>query len=93
MLIQCRYASFILDIFQMTCHHHVTTSIEEGVQLFINLNFDFAEQKGYQSLTNNLIYYMIMQSNLSFVISCLSRFVLNTLGNSYDNSQKILELY
>ncbi len=79
----------------MTCRHHVTTSMEEGVQFFINLKFDFVEQIEYQSLTiaNNLIYYMIMQSNLSFVISCLSRFVLNTFGNSYDNSQKNLEIY
>jgi hypothetical protein len=53
----------------------VATLMEEGVQLFINMDFDYVKYIEYESFIDNLIYYTIAQLDLSFAISCLIKFV------------------
>lgn len=56
--------------------HSVTTPMEEGVQLFINMDLDPVNESTYQNLIGSLIYDMIKQPDLSFQMNCLSKFVL-----------------
>jgi hypothetical protein len=53
----------------------VATLMEEGVQFFINMDYDYVKYIKYESFIDNLIYYTIAQLDLSFAISCLSKFV------------------
>jgi hypothetical protein len=70
MLIQHKYAKIILERFQMIDCHFVTTPMEEGVQLFINMDLDPVNESTYYNLIGSLIYDMITQPNLSFWVNC-----------------------
>jgi hypothetical protein len=47
MLIQHKYMEIILKRFQMIDCHSVTTPMEEGVQLFINMDLDPVNESTY----------------------------------------------
>ncbi len=76
MLIQCRYARLILHRYQMANCHPISTTMEEGVCLYTDMDSNLTNiVVEYQSLISNLIYYTITWRNLSFFMNYLSRFM------------------
>jgi hypothetical protein len=76
MLIQYKYAEIIIERFQMIDCHSIATPMEEGVQLFTDMDLDPINEFTHYNLIGSLIYYMITQQDLSFQVNCLSRFIL-----------------
>jgi hypothetical protein len=70
-LFQNKYANKLLGRFGMENNNLVSTSMEEGLQLQLNMREEFVDQLMYQSMVGSLIFLTHSRSYISFVVSCV----------------------
>lgn len=91
MLIQHKYAEIIIERFQMIDCHSITTPMEEGVQLFTDMDLDPINEFTYYNFIGSLIYYMITQQDLSVQVNCLNMFVLTPQKVHMATTKRVLK--
>lgn len=57
----------------MTNCYSMTTSKEERVKIYIDMELEDTNQIEYQSLISSLIYYTLTKHDMSFFINCMTR--------------------
>jgi hypothetical protein len=71
-LLQNKYANKLLWRFGMENSNPVSTPMEEGLQLQLNMREKFVDQLMYQSMVGSLIFLTHSRPYISFVVSCVS---------------------
>lgn len=75
LLLQRSYVMNLLEKFDMKDCAQAAIPMEDGLKLHMNMEGDFMDTTNYQSLVGSLIYLTHTRPNISYFVSCLSRFM------------------
>jgi len=82
-LSQKKYANKLSQRFGMEINNLVSTLIDEGLQLQLNMGKKFVNRRMYLSMLINLIFLTHSRLDISFVVSCVSWYFWSTTTNSF----------